>query len=72
MYQATRHSVASMAATSGVSIQIIKEVLGHTDIRTTMKYAHLDVIAHSQVFEAQGKGPQKDASFKNKKFSQIN
>ncbi len=53
LYQATRHSVASMAATSGVSIQIIKEVLGHTDIRTTQKYAHLDVIAHSQVFEAQ-------------------
>lgn len=53
LYQATRHSVASMAATSGVSIQIIKEVLGHTDIRTTQKYAHLDVLAHAQVFEAQ-------------------
>jgi integrase len=53
LYQATRHSVASMAATSGVSIQIIKEVLGHTDIRTTQKYAHLDVIAQSQVFSAQ-------------------
>lgn len=53
LYQATRHSVASMAATSGVSITIIKEVLGHTDIRTTQKYAHLDVIAHSKVFEAQ-------------------
>jgi hypothetical protein len=36
-----------------VSIQIIKEVLGHTDIRTTQKYAHFDVLAHSQVFEAQ-------------------
>ncbi len=33
LYQATRHSVASMAASSGVSIAIIKEVLGHTDIR---------------------------------------
>ena len=55
LYQATRHSVASMAATSGVAIQIIKEVLGHTDIRTTQKYAHLDVLAQNQVFLAQDK-----------------
>jgi site-specific recombinase XerD len=53
LYQATRHSVASMAASSGVSIAIIKEVLGHTDIRTTQKYSHVDVISQSQVFAAQ-------------------
>lgn len=53
LYEATRHSVASMAASSGVSIAIIKEVLGHTDIRTTQKYSHLDVLAQSQVFMAQ-------------------
>ena len=53
LYEATRHSVASMAASSGVSIAIIKEVLGHTDIRTTQKYSHLDVLAQGQVFEAQ-------------------
>lgn len=52
-YQATRHSVASMAASSGVSIAIIKEVLGHTDIRTTQKYSHVDVLAQSEVFAAQ-------------------
>ncbi len=55
LYQATRHSVASMAASSGVSIAIIKEVLGHTDIRTTQKYSHVDVLAQSQVFAAQEK-----------------
>ena len=55
LYQATRHSVASMAASSGVSINIIKEVLGHTDIRTTMRYAHLDVLAQNQVFAAQNR-----------------
>lgn len=55
LYQATRHSVASMAASSGVSIAIIKEVLGHTDIRTTQKYSHVDVLSQSQVFAAQGK-----------------
>lgn len=53
LYQATRHSVASMAASSGVSIAIIKEVLGHTDIRTTQKYSHVDVLSQSQVFAAQ-------------------
>ena len=52
-YQATRHSVASMAASSGVSIAIIKEVLGHTDIRTTQKYSHINVLSQSQVFAAQ-------------------
>jgi integrase len=53
LYEATRHSVASMAASSGVSLNIISEVLGHSDIRTTMKYAHLDVLAQNQVFSAQ-------------------
>jgi len=55
LYQATRHSVASMAVSSGVSIAIIKEVLGHTDIRTTQKYSHVDVLSQSQVFAAQDK-----------------
>lgn len=73
LYQATRHSVASMAATSGVSIQIIKEVLGHTDIRTTQKYVHLDVLAHSQVFEAQkekSKGTEQTDSKVRKLFNE--
>ncbi|OGW29842.1 MAG: hypothetical protein A2X59_13085 [Nitrospirae bacterium GWC2_42_7] len=58
LYQATRHSVASMAASSGVSIAIIKEVLGHTDIRTTQKYSHVNVLSQSQVFAAQSKMPR--------------
>jgi len=53
LHEATRHSVASMAAVSGVSINIIKEALGHADIRTTMRYAHLDVLSQRQVFLAQ-------------------
>jgi integrase len=55
LYGATRHSVASMAASSGVSINIIKEVLGHSDFRTTMRYSHLDVLAQNQVFMAQNR-----------------
>ena len=53
LYPSTRHSVASMAASSGVSIAVTKEVLGHTDIRTTQKYSHIDVISQSQFFAAQ-------------------
>jgi integrase len=64
LYQATRHSVASMAASSGVSIAIIKEVLGHTDIRTTQKYSHVDVLSQSQVFAAQ---KRKDVPLKRKR-----
>jgi site-specific recombinase XerC len=49
----TYNSVAATVASSGVSIAIIKEVLGHTDIRTTQKYSHVDVLSQSQVFAAQ-------------------
>lgn len=66
LYQATRHSVASMAASSGVSIAIIKEVLGHADIRTTQKYSHINVLSQSQVFEAQDKNHVKKRKIKNK------
>ena len=50
-----KQDLNSMAASSGVSIAIIKEVLGHTDIRTTQKYSHVDVLSQSQVFIAQNK-----------------
>ena len=36
-----RHSFASNLAQKGVSLYIIKELLGHTDIKTTMIYSHL-------------------------------
>ena len=64
LYEATRHSVASMAASSGVSMAIIKEVLGHTDIRTTQKYSHLDVLAQGQVFDAQDQDRKQTANKK--------
>jgi integrase len=36
-----RHTFASHLAQNGVAIQVIKELLGHSDITTTMRYAHL-------------------------------
>lgn len=36
-----RHTFASVGAGGGLSLQIIGRLLGHTQFRTTMKYAHL-------------------------------
>ena len=36
-----RHSYASQLAMKGVSIAVIQRLLGHTDIKVTMRYAHL-------------------------------
>ncbi|QQS37041.1 MAG: tyrosine-type recombinase/integrase [Ignavibacteriales bacterium] len=38
-----RHSFASNLAKKGVSLYIIKELLGHRDIKTTQIYAHLTI-----------------------------
>lgn len=36
-----RHTYASLLAKEGASLQAIQRLLGHSDIRTTMRYAHL-------------------------------
>jgi len=51
LYEATRHSLASIAASNGASLLAIKDVLGHTDIRTTLKYAHNDLESQRLVFQ---------------------
>ena len=52
LYEGTRHSVASQAATRGVSLFKIGEVLGHSDKRTTERYAKMDVADQLEVFES--------------------
>jgi len=39
-----RHTFASRLANNGVSMKVIQELLGHSDITTTMRYAHLSPI----------------------------
>jgi site-specific recombinase XerD len=41
-----RHTFASHMAMAGISIPVIKEFLGHSDIATTMIYAHLSPERH--------------------------
>jgi integrase len=40
-WHALRHSFASRLAEKGVTMLAIKELLGHSEIHTTMRYAHL-------------------------------
>lgn len=56
LYEATKHSLASIAVSNGAPLTTIKEVLGHTDIRTTLKYAHNDLESQGVVFQR----PKKD------------
>ena len=37
-----RHTHATRLIQNGVSIYEVKEILGHADIKTTMRYAHLE------------------------------
>ena len=37
-----RHTLASRLVQSGLSIYEVKEILGHSDIQTTMRYSHLE------------------------------
>lgn len=51
LYAAGRHSVATNAAMAGVDARIIRDYLGHADIRTTEIYTHLNVLAQYEIFE---------------------
>ena len=39
-----RHTHASRLIQNGLSVYEVRAVLGHTDIRTTMRYAHLEQV----------------------------
>jgi integrase len=46
-----RHTYASHLAMAGVPIPVIKELLGHSDIATTMIYSHLSPEVHKAAVE---------------------
>ena len=54
LYQATRHSLASNLLKDSATLTSISDILGHTDIRTTLKYAHGDLANQRVAFGKQG------------------
>ena len=48
-WHALRHSYASHLVMKGTSLRAVQELLGHADLRTTMRYAHL---AEHALFDA--------------------
>jgi len=58
----TRHSIASQLANNGATLNVIAELLGHSDIRTTRRYSHIGIATLRKVME-QEKGTQKGHTF---------
>jgi integrase len=41
-YRHNRHTTASQLILAGATLQEVKEILGHSDIKLTLRYAHLN------------------------------
>jgi len=67
VYAGTRHSMASQAANRGVPVQKIGAVLGHTDLKSTLRYAHLDVSSLREVVISPEQKPGEILKFKSPK-----
>jgi site-specific recombinase XerD len=49
-FHSLRHSFASWLAQDGTSVYVIKDLLGHSDVKTTQIYSHLQPESlHSEV-----------------------
>jgi integrase len=48
LYDASRHSYASQLVSAGVPIYDVSKLLGHSEVRTTERYAHMDLASMRQ------------------------
>jgi site-specific recombinase XerD len=62
LYEDTRHSIVSQLANNGATLNVISELLGHSDIRMTRRYSHIGISTLKSVM-GNGKGPQKGHIF---------
>lgn len=46
-----RHSCASLLINMGVPLEVVRDILGHTTVKTTERYAHLHVDRQSEALE---------------------
>ena len=46
-----RHSFASKLANNGISLQVIQTLLGHSDLKMTQRYAHLEPLTLSEAIK---------------------
>lgn len=62
-YQATRHSIATELSSKGMPLKLLQGFLGHSDIRSTLKYARDDIqsqkLALKQIATVHKLRPQK-------------
>lgn len=61
----TRHTAATRWIRSGVDVQTVKELLGHSDISITSKYLHTNIEAKRKAVEMLSQKPQKSESVTN-------
>jgi integrase len=49
-----RHSCASLLVNMGMPLEVIRDILGHTTVKTTERYAHLDTAAQRTALDKLG------------------
>lgn len=49
-----RHSCASLLVNMGMPLEVIRDILGHTTVKTTERYAHLDTAAQRRALDKLG------------------
>lgn len=49
-----RHSCASLLVNMGVRLEVIRDILGHTTVKTTERYSHLQTTAQREALEKLG------------------
>lgn len=50
-----RHACATLLVNTGHDLQVVRDILGHTSIRMTERYAHLDVQRTKRAMESLGR-----------------
>lgn len=58
LYNGIRHSLGSQLADEGVPLTTIQDILGHTSIEMTRRYAHRSTVQITKVLEFRGKKPE--------------